>query len=364
MSVLFRYILRNFFGALIAVSAVIVLVVLLAESLEMLRKGAKAEAPVIAMLHMALLKLPQTLIIAAPFVILIASAVSAARMSSNRELVVLRTSGYSPMRVALPAVMLCTLIGVIYASSVPALQASMQNKYENMAEEYLGKPARKYGINDGQIWMLWEEDGLQGVFAHSSRLIFNAKLGVEADLADISIFAFGDDGGFITRLDAASAQLGSGHLTLEDVYLYRDGEITMRDKLEVDIDIDMSELMQNISPAQHTNLWEFAGVMRQARSLGVEVFGYVAQAASLAVTPIYFAAMAMLGALFCMNTGRFGRTSLRMLGAVVAGFMIFLMGKLVQTVSSALGAAPILSTTVVPVSLLLFTSAMLLRQRR
>jgi lipopolysaccharide export system permease protein len=109
MNGLTRYILRQCFGVMIFVTAVLSAAVWLAQSLRLIDLIVNRGLSIAVFLYLAALILPRFLDIVLPIGVLIAVLFTFNRLTTESELVVMRAAGLSPLALAKPVLILATI---------------------------------------------------------------------------------------------------------------------------------------------------------------------------------------------------------------------------------------------------------------
>ena len=115
---LWRYVLRRFLRATLAVFAVIALVVLLFGSVENMRRFGDTDATGGDVIRITLLQAPETLYQVFPLVLMLASLVTFLGFARTSELVVMRAAGISALRLMRVPVAAALVLGVVFVAAV------------------------------------------------------------------------------------------------------------------------------------------------------------------------------------------------------------------------------------------------------
>ena len=128
------YIGRQYLFAFLGVFAAFLLIILLADTVELLRRIAgKPHVSFSDAIEMALLKLPFMGQRAFPFAALLAGMFVFWRMSRARELDVVRAAGISAWQFLLPAVVVALLCGLFHMTVFNPVASSFLARYERIA---------------------------------------------------------------------------------------------------------------------------------------------------------------------------------------------------------------------------------------
>ena len=131
-SILGRYlskqIILNFLGVLLMVLGV----VFIFELIEMLRRAAGEDVGFLFVIQMAVTKLPQTIDMVFPFVMMIAAMITFWRLSKSNEFVIIRAAGVSIWGFLFPVLVTTFLIGIVNITVINPVSSKMYELYETM----------------------------------------------------------------------------------------------------------------------------------------------------------------------------------------------------------------------------------------
>lgn len=134
-----RYILRHLFIALLMISSVLIAIVFLTQSLRLLELVMEAGASRAKFWFMSLLVLPRFFEVVLPVALAAAVIFIYQRLIMDSEIIVLRASGLSPLRMARPAFMmaagLCFFLWIMSIWLAPLTLRNMENMQHQLKAE-------------------------------------------------------------------------------------------------------------------------------------------------------------------------------------------------------------------------------------
>ena len=173
------YIFRNLFVAMLFTAVTLSVVILLTQSLRFLELVIESGASASAFWLLTLLALPRFLEIILPLSLMAAAIFVLNRMSSDSELVIFRSIGFSPSAIARPAIILAALVTLVLWSLTfwvaPKSLASMQQMRQVVKAQFSAILFREGVFNqfgDGLTVYIRErrQDGeLLGLMIHDNR---------------------------------------------------------------------------------------------------------------------------------------------------------------------------------------------------
>ena len=140
-SILGRYLIKQIIVNFITVLMMVLGVVLLFEVVELLRRtSGRDDVDFAFVMEMAVTKLPKTVEMVFPFVVMIAAMVTFWKLSKSNEFVIVRAAGVSIWGFLAPVLFATFAIGVINVTVVNPISANMYDLYETL--EYPKIPKR------------------------------------------------------------------------------------------------------------------------------------------------------------------------------------------------------------------------------
>src|SRR5690606_10083871 len=100
-----------------------------------------------------LLKLPNTVQDALPFVVLVAMMFALYRLARHHELVVIRAAGVSVWQMLAPVLLVVGFLGVINLTLINPFAAGMYQSYEGMAGTLIHRKQASLDVGAGGLWL-------------------------------------------------------------------------------------------------------------------------------------------------------------------------------------------------------------------
>jgi lipopolysaccharide export system permease protein len=338
-----RYLfLRTALGVAVILAAVAA-TILLVDVVEQLRVlSGRTDITLLDAVALTALKTPKMLEQTLPFIVLAGAMLALTQLNRKSELVAIRASGVSAWRFLGPPTAFAVLLGLASSLLLNPVGARLYEQFETQKAAYLdATDGRKPQVGD--VWLR------QGDTA--GQIVINAAT-VDATTSNLkqALFFFFDvqpDGApvFSHRLSAQEAALREGFWQLSGVIEARPGQPPVRmDHLAIPTNIDSAALIDRFMSPQALSFWRLPAVIAQAESAGLTPTRYQLRWHSLLATPLLFAAMAGLGAVFSLRLPRLGGTAAATLVGLAAGAGLFFAGQfaaafaLAEIVPAALAA--------------------------
>jgi lipopolysaccharide export system permease protein len=359
-----RYLARRFVGTLGWALLVIMAIIVLGNLLELSRENGAAEAGLLRLSQIAVLKAPSVALVAAPFVVMLAALASFGQLARSSELVVTRAAGLSVWSVIAPAVASAALLGVLAFAALNPLAAASAQRAETLEARHLEGGEGRLSVSSGGVWL--RQAGAQGqTVVHARR----ADAGLRV-LESVTVFDFDRVGAPIRRIDAASARLTPGAWVLTDA-VERDlttagrGDALaaperMAAEMRAPTDLTLEQILESFEPPETIPFWRLPSFIATLEQAGFSAVRHRLHWQSQLATPLLFAGMAMIGAAFAMRPARLGGLGGMALGAVAAGFGFYFLFDIAKALGAS-GAAPVAAAAwAPPLAAVLFASGLLL----
>jgi lipopolysaccharide export system permease protein len=331
---LWRYILRGFLRALVAVFLVIAFVILLFAMVENLRRFGETGASMGDVLSITLLNAPEVLYQVFPLVLMLASLVTFLRFARTSELVVMRAAGVSALRLIGIPVAAAVVLGAIFVAAVNPFVAASIKRGVALEEEFRNQGRSLFSISPEGVW-------LRQADAQGQTVIQAARSNADGTiLSRVRMHRFDREGSPYARIEAPAARLTPGAWVLEQAVTWRrdpDGRFTRvaeSGRVTLPTDLSADQIRDSFSPPETVGFWHLGRFIAQMEESGFSGQRHRLFLASELAKPALFAAMVLIGAAFALRPTRFGQTGVMILLAVLAGFALYFL----KDFSESLGA--------------------------
>jgi lipopolysaccharide export system permease protein len=333
---LVRYILRRFLLAVLAVQAVIAIIVLLFSGIENLRRH--ADNPLAGFTDIAALtalQAPDVIYQVFPLVVMLASLATFLALARSSELVVLRASGVSALRlITIPTVAGLVIGAAVVAVGNPLVSASMRQAalYE---DRFRDTPRSLLSVGGGGVWLRQGEPEGQTVIRASRATPDGTALN------GVMLHRFDRSGQLYARIDATAARLAPGAWELTGAtrwQLMPDDSFTRTAHgadLRLPTELTAEQILDSFSPPEMIAFWQLPAFIRQIEEAGFSGLRHRLHFESELAKPILVAAMVLIGAAFSLRPQRFGQTGVMILLAILAGFSLYFIRDFAQSLGAS-----------------------------
>ncbi len=277
-------------------------------------------------------KSPTGILTALPFAFLFGSLFAFVNLNRRSELIAMRAAGVSAWRFVTPAAISAFLFGVLTVTTLNPIASTLQDNYDRVAAQLDADTPQK--VPDSAVY-LRQGDGKSQTVIRAARQdpatgkLFNATFWVyDIDINDVPKF--------VRRIDAQEARLDPGQWRLKNAWEARPGEATTPyDFLSIPSNINPQDAFRKYVSTQSVSLWQLPGMIYHNARSGVPTTLYSLKLHQLLATPLMFAAMSMLGAVFSLRLMRLGGMTRLVISGVSLGFVIFFVNQLFGSMGKA-----------------------------
>lgn len=352
------YIGRQYLMTFATVLFLFLFVILLADTLELMRRvAAKPDVRLSDVLEMALFNLPYLGQRTFPFAAMFASMLVFWRLTRHHELIVVRALGISAWQFLAPAFIIAFVLGIVQVTVVDPLAASFQARFKRAEAALIGRQASALALSASGLWLRQPGPSGQAV-VHARQVTFVDGM---MELKGVSIFNFHGLDRFSDRIDAARARLEPGVWRLGEArVLAPERPVRAEAEMRIPTDLTMERIRESFAPPETISFWKLPEFIDSLEATGFSALGHRLHFHVLLATPLAMSAMVVLGAVFSLRRSRSGGVALVVAGGVVAGFVMHVVSDLVHAIGLA-GQVPIPLAAWTPsiVALLLAATAVL-----
>lgn len=355
------YIARRFLVMLALVFGGFALLMYLVDMVEQIRRLSATEAGLGEAALLSLLNVPESVYRILPLIVILAAIALFLTLARSSELVVIRASGRSALRMLTAPFLTALGFGAVAVAVLNPVVAGTQKRYETLAESYRRGDADVFSISGEGLWL--RQGGPEGqMVIRADRANPDAT-----ELFGVTFLAFDRDGAPVRRVDAAEARLEPGLWRARDAkeWLFLPGSNPERDAVRHDTlslpsDLTADQIRDSFGAPSAVPIWQLPGFIASLERAGFSARRHLVWFQMELAQPLLLAAMVLVGAGFTMRHARFGRTGLMVLLAMGFGFAIFFLRNFAQVLGENGQIPVVLAAWAPPVAALLLSVALLL----
>ncbi len=353
MNTLNRYIAFRTFRSILIAFLVVASIIMLVDFVEATRNiDADEDMSATRLFTMTALKAPILIEQTIPFVVLFGVMGALHALNRRSELIVLRASGLSAWRFLLPVMVVCALIGIVWATVFNPMAVRAMDRYETLSS---GSQSMTDLTQPGEE--IWLREGSE----FEQTVIYAASFDpVNRTLYDVEFNIFEANGAgelvFSRRFDAEKAVLlPSSYWQLSNVVENTSDAFTeVQTAVSWPTQITLEDLQQITGQSASPPFWELPGEISRLDQAGFSTIDMRMQFHRLMALPLILIAMALIAATASMNLTREGGTlRLLMIGSAV-GFGVFFIENIIKAFGETGAISVGLSVWIVPILVLFF----------
>ncbi len=352
------YILQTSVAMVGSVLLVISALILLVDYVEISRSmAARTDINGLGIMGLVLEKAPSTILILLPFAFLGGSILAFVTLNRRSELIAMRAAGVSAWRFVLPAAIMAFAIGVLTISTLNPIASWLSDEYDRTIA---GTPTDTGGgtsgkapvapAPSGQVIYLRQGDGKQQVIIRAASMgtpaghLLNTTFWIyDVDKNEVPVFQ--------RRIDAREAVLQPGQWLLKGARDYSLDDVARTyETYTLPSNLNLKTVFRKYASTSSVPFWQLPGLIHQNDISGFSSTAYRLKLHQLLSTPLMFAGMSVLGAVFCLRLMRLGGMTQLIVSGVVLGFAVFFVNQLFSSMGKA---------EIIPVSLAGWTPAIL-----
>lgn len=321
------YIGRNFFVSFAAIFGILLLLILLVDSIELLRRAAsKPDVDLFMVMEMALLKLPHMGQLIFPFSILFGGMAAFWRLTRSHELVVSRSAGVSAWQFLFPVLVIAFVLGLLQIMVFNPLASTMLTRFEHIEASAFRGQKSLLAISDSGIWLRQSNDKGQSVIFAKSIL----QQGVDVELSNVNVFIYEGLNDFIKRIDAEKAALEDGFWHMQNVWIHVPDEPSKNQPENwLETDLTLGSIQDNFASPETMSFWDLPEFINTLEAAGFSAVRHRLHFHSLLAAPLLMCAMVLIAATFTLRQARKGGTTYVISGGVMTGFLLYFFSDVV-----------------------------------
>ena len=326
--VLFSYLIRIYLKNIILVLLIFLFLIFLIDFIEIYRRASEkenfnnnADTFISILLHLSILKSPNTIKNILPISILISSVITFIKWKQNNYFVIVRTLGISLRKTIFPQCVLVLILGLLSLIFLNPLSNYSNGKYKILEQKYFGyKVEESISLSNKGIWIRKKiADGF--LIIKAQNITENKNV-----LNNVEIFKFDNDNNFVNKIIAKSASLDKQKLVFKEgknfdpklnIKTFENYSIQLSNKFNT-FSIT-SEIAENMSLA---DLYQYIQLMKK---LGVNYSNHLTHLLKELLQPILMVSMILICApLILKNNERKFPLPIMCL-TILIGFIIYFL---------------------------------------
>lgn len=339
------YIARHFLIGVGIVFCLLTALILIFDSLEIIRRSQGKNVPFSMIIEMVIMKAPTIILEVISFAVLLGGIVCFSRITRSSELIVARSAGISAWQFLAPAIIISFLLGSIVVTVINPLASVMLARFERIEAKYIHGNASMLAVSSTGLWLRQDNqhDGGKTII-HALRVDSKDMI-----LHEVTFYDYKKNNEFYRRIDANSALLNKGHWLIDNATILIPGSLAKKeDSYKIATNLSVSQIQESFAPPKTISFWALPNFIKTLKDAGFSAKRHSLHWHTILVTPFLFAAMVLFAAVFSLRSPRRGKTGLLMAGGIFTGFAIRFLSDLVSAIGLS-GSIPIVMAAWTPV---------------
>lgn len=363
--ILARYLGRRFLRIFALISGVFLAILFLIDMVEQIRRFAGRDVGLADAAGLAALNLPGAFYTIIPLVTVLAGVTLFLGLSRTSELVAIRASGRSALRMLAAPVAVAVALGVLAVMVLNPLVAASAKRYDEAAAALGRGGAQSVGLSQGTLWL---RQGMTSGDGSSGQVVIRAaRTSPEGTvLYDASFLIFDASHGAIRRIEAHEARLRPGEWQLSGVKDWpldtANPEISAarRDSATLPSDLTAERIREGFGEPASVPVWQLPAFIAGMEAAGFSALRHRVWLLTELARPLVMAAMVVIAGAFTMRHMRGRKSGVLVLLALAAGLGLFFLVNMAQVMGENGSIPPMLAALGPPVVALMFALGYLL----
>lgn len=322
---LWLYLTRRFLMNVLKVELAVFFLILLLNATEEMRFLSGKDADVSTTIWLVTSSLPKLIMTTLPLVVLLGSLFTFIGLSRSSELVVMRSTGISALRILTVPALAAIVLGIISVTIFNPIVAATIRKNLEIRDSFSASGRSQLSVSREGIWL--RQANPNGYIIIHAR----ASSGQGVVLFNVSFHEFDQSGALSRRIEAQRTHLNDGEWVLYQAtqwrFLERDltDTIDIRpfDELSVPTTLTPEDILESFDAPEKISIWKTPAFIRQLEASGFTAVSHKIYMQSQLALPLLLVAMVMVGSVFALRPSRFGNTGLMVLLAIMSGFLTY-----------------------------------------
>lgn len=327
-STLSFYVGRHFLASFLGCFGMFLALVLLFDSIELLRRSAALPDVTFAdVMEMAFLRLPHMGQKTFPFAVLFGGMAAFWRLARTQELVITRAAGVSAWQFLFPVLLLAALLGVFHIGVFNPLASTFLTRYERLEATNFQGQENFLAVSPTGLWLRQANARGQSV-VHSASVL---QQGIEVELTDVTVFVYEGSDKFIERIDADFARLEDGFWYMRNANVQKPGEGSIKfEEFWLETDLTLTKIQDSFAPPETMSFWALSDFIKTLEDAGFSAIRHRLHWNTLMASPLLMCAMVLIAATFTLRqSSRRGGTTFIISMGVLTGFLLYFFSDVV-----------------------------------
>lgn len=363
------YVARLFSRSLIMIALIFAAILFLIDFIEEIRRFARSDIGMTGAAKLAALNITSSFYSILPLITLLAAITLFLNLSRTSQLVAMRASGRSGIRITGSPTVTAALYGILAVAILNPLVAATSKQYDVQVARIEANGAETISLGESAVWLrqslvVPSPDGEK-----SGQIVIRANRASPdaTTLYNATFMLFTPDEGPIGRIEAEKATLRNGNwhltnskewpLTADNPELVAVSHAT----LDIPTELTAERIRDGFGAPESVPFWQLPGYIRDLERAGFSAQRHKVWFQTELARPLMMVAMVLVAAVFTMRNMRGRKMGVLVLGAFASGVVLFFLRNMAQVLGDNGDIPPVLAGWAPPLIAIMFALGVLLQ---
>ncbi|MBU2956400.1 LPS export ABC transporter permease LptG [Paracoccus sp. 1_MG-2023] len=333
--ILARYVARRFLRSFLMIAGIFLLILFLIDMIEIIRRFSGDDIGLAGAARLAALNIADSFYSILPLMTVLAGIALFLGLARSSEMVAIRASGRSGMRVIAAPALTAVAVGALTVGLLNPLVAATGQLYDDAVDQIDRGDSQTVSLGDSAVWLRQAvlENGEE-----SGQIVIRARR-ASADaltLHDATFLVFDAESGPVRRIEAQTARLTPGAWGLAEVRDYPldaqnpQAEVTRTPYMLLPSDLTAQRIREGFGRPESVPVWQLPGFIAGLERAGFSAARHKVWFQMELARPFLMGAMVLIAAAFTMQHVRGRNTGVAVLLAFAAGIALFFLRNMAQ----------------------------------
>lgn len=307
----------DFTKILFSTFIVLFLIILLFDTLELIRVTSKYSFHFRIILKLAIMKNYSSLEKIIPIIVLISSALYFYIKNKSNEIMTAKSYGLSNINILAPIIFITFMFGILNMAVFNPVGKMLLKKYQNYEAQNFKKQSSLVSVSKNGIWLKNRLDGKD--------IIINALRVSEIykTMYDTNVFFLDKNSQFSERMIAKSIVFKEQELVLKDI-ISIDSEFKIQkiNEIILPIKLSMSQIFGNLTSIDGISFFQLLEFIKVTEDSGVSATSYKLYFFKVLFYPFFIIGMVLVSYFFCSKLGQRKKFDISIFYSILLGFAI------------------------------------------
>ena len=262
--ILARYVARRFLRSFVTITGAFLLILLLIDIIEMIRRFSDRDIGLGGALGLAGLNVASSFYSILPLLTVLAGIALFLNLARTSEMVAIRASGRSALKVVTAPAVTAALVGALTVALLNPLVAVTGARFDEAVARIDRDSRQTVSVGDSAVWL--RQAVTEGA-EESGQIVIRARRASPdaTTLYDATFMVFDEAAGPVRRIEARQARLVPGQWELSDVRDYPlsnanpEAAATSADRMELASDLTAQRIREGFGRPEAVPVWQLPG---------------------------------------------------------------------------------------------------------